>query len=419
MVNRNFILGIDGIPFELMDSLSDKGIMPNFKELKRSYYFKEMKSSIPHISSVSWSSIITGKNPGEHGIYGFSHLIPKTYSLSYPNFNALRCKAFWHQKSDEKHVIINVPATYPAKSLNGVHIAGFVALDLDKAIYPKKYLPILKNLDYVIDIDSKLAHKQSKDILFDELLKVLDLRKKVYHFFWNKLVWNNFMVVITSSDRFGHFLWDTYKDSKNQWHSRSLQFFQKIDDFIGDIKNKLKEHDNFIILSDHGMEEIKLAMNLNTYLEQEGFLKISEKHKNYNRILKGTKAFVLDPGRVYLNKKGFFPNGSVSNQEEKDIIEELKKALYDLNYKKQKVIKTVYDKTEIYSGEYIDLAPDLVVLENSGFRPKGVIGKDEIFEKDIFPGMHNDNAFLFINKNIDLKKPTVQDVVPLLEGDYE
>ena len=123
----------------------------------------------------------------------------------------------------------------------------------------------------------------------------------------------------------------------------NTEFFQKIDDFIGDIKNKLKEHDNFIILSDHGMEEIKLAMNLNTYLEQEGFLKISEKNKNYNRILKGTKAFVLDPGRVYINKKGFFPNGSVSNQEEKDIIEDLKKALYDLNYKKQKVIKNLYD----------------------------------------------------------------------------
>ena len=76
MMNRNIILGIDGVPFELMNSLSQKGIMPNFKELKDSYYFKEMKSSIPHISSVSWSSIITGKNPGEHGIFGFSELIP-------------------------------------------------------------------------------------------------------------------------------------------------------------------------------------------------------------------------------------------------------------------------------------------------------------------------------------------------------
>ncbi|MFX0105922.1 MAG: alkaline phosphatase family protein [Candidatus Hodarchaeota archaeon] len=416
MKNRNIILGIDGIPFELMNSLSDKGIMPNFKELKKSFYFKEMKSSVPHISSVSWSSIITGKNPGEHGIFGFTELIEGTYSLCYPNFNALKSKAFWHQANEKKHIIINVPATYPAKSLNGVHIAGFVALDLEKAVYPKTYIPDLKQLEYIIDIDSSLAHKQSKDILFDELIRVLEIRKNTYEFFWNKLNWDNFMIVITSTDRFGHFLWNTYSDPNNKWHSRALQFFQKIDDFIGDLNDKLKENDNFIILSDHGMEETKQNMNLNTYLEQEGFLILSEKHKNYNRITKGSKAFVLDPGRVYLNKKGRYPNGSISKIEEKEIIEELKKIFYDLKYQNQNVIKKIYEKKDIYIGKYIDKAPDLVVLENPGFNPKGAIGKKSIFEDDNFSGMHNDSAFLFVNKNINLKTPKVQDVAGLIGG---
>ena len=416
MKNRNILLGIDGIPFELMDSLSDKGIMPNFKELKNSFYFKEMKSSIPHISSVSWSSIITGKNPGEHGIFGFSELIEGTYSLSYPNFNALKSKTFWHQQNEKKHVIINVPATYPAKNLNGVHIAGFVALDLEKAVYPKTCIPSLKKLDYVIDIDSSLAHQQSKDILFDELMKVLEIRKKTYHFFWDKLSWHNFMIVITSSDRFGHFLWNTYADSDNKWHSKAIQFFQKIDDFIGDMMDRLKENDNFIILSDHGMEETKQNMNLNTYLEQEGFLKLSDKHKNYNRITKDTKAFVLDPGRVYLNKEGKYPNGSVVKSEEKDIIEDLKSIFYDLKYQNQKVIKKVHEKKEIYNGANVDKAPDLVILEQPGFCPKGGIGKTSIFERANLPGMHNDSAFLFVNKKISLESPTVQDVVGLIGG---
>jgi predicted AlkP superfamily phosphohydrolase/phosphomutase len=416
MANRNIILGIDGIPFELMNSLSDKGIMPNFNELKKSFCFKEMKSSIPHISSVSWSSIITGQNPGEHGIYGFSELIPNTYSLCYPNFNALKCKAFWHQKPKDKHIIINVPATYPARSLNGIHIAGFVALDLEKAIYPKNYISILKELNYVIDVNSSLAHKQSKSILFDELIRVLEIRKKVYRYLWKDINWQNFMIVITSTDRFGHFLWNTYSNSENELHSRAIQFFQQIDDFIGDIKNKLKEHDTFIILSDHGMEDIKQIMNLNTYLEQEGFLKLSDVHKNYNRIVEGTKAFVLDPGRVYINKKGIYPNGSVSKSEEKDVIEELKTLFYDLKYKKQRVIKIIHERNEIYSGNSLDNAPDLVVLEHPGFQPKGGIRKREIFEKGNMPGMHNDSAFLFINKNINLKEPRVQDILALLEG---
>ena len=72
--NRTIVIGIDGVPFGLLDDLTEKGIMPNFAELKGGDegVFTPMKSSIPDISSVSWSSVITGKNPGEHGIYGFT-----------------------------------------------------------------------------------------------------------------------------------------------------------------------------------------------------------------------------------------------------------------------------------------------------------------------------------------------------------
>ena len=104
MIKRNVILGIDGVPFELMDNLSNKGFMPNFKELKKENTFKLMKSSIPHVSSVSWSSIITGKNPGEHGIYGFSEIIKNTYSLNFPNFNALKSKPFWYREPKNRNI---------------------------------------------------------------------------------------------------------------------------------------------------------------------------------------------------------------------------------------------------------------------------------------------------------------------------
>ena len=76
-------------------------IMPNFKELQKNGQFQKMESSIPEISSVSWSSIITGKNPGEHGIFGFTDMIPNSYTISFPNYNNLKEKPFW-QKIKEK-----------------------------------------------------------------------------------------------------------------------------------------------------------------------------------------------------------------------------------------------------------------------------------------------------------------------------
>lgn len=414
MKTRNVILGLDGVPFQLMKDLSNKDIMPNFKDLSKEFTFRKMQSSIPHISSVSWSSIITGQNPGEHGIFGFTDIIENTYSLRFPNFNALKSKPFWQKDPNKTSVIINVPSTYPAKELNGIHISGFISLDLEKAVYPREYISKLKNLNYEIDIDSKLAHQQSKNVFIDELFRVLDIRKKTFDILWNEFKWDNFMPVITGTDRFGHFLWHIYENKSNEYHHRIIQYFKKIDNIIGELYKKLNENDTFIILSDHGMERINKSVNLNTFLHKEGYLDLSDDFKRYNRITKKTKAFILDPGRVYLNKKNKYPNGSVLKNEEKSILENLKTLFYDLKFENYRVIKKVYEKEEIYSGKMINNAPDLVIVENNGFQPKGAIGKTELFEEDIFSGKHNDSAFIFINRDINIHKPSVEDVIGLL-----
>ena len=63
--------------------------MPNLEKLKQDGILKRMTVSIPDNSAVSWSSIMTGENPGEHGIFGFTDLIPNTYTLRFPNSNNL------------------------------------------------------------------------------------------------------------------------------------------------------------------------------------------------------------------------------------------------------------------------------------------------------------------------------------------
>ena len=63
----------------------------------------------------------------------------------------------------------------------------------------------------------------------------------------------------------------------------------------------------------------------------------------------------------------------------------------------------------------LDHAPDLVLVENKGFQLKASIGKEDVFSRpSSFSGMHNESAFIFINKYIELNNPTVTDVVGLL-----
>jgi len=418
--NRTVIIGIDGVPYNLMKNLSDKDVMPNFKELRKEGIFTEMSSSIPEISSVSWSSIITGKNPGEHGVYGFTSLIKGTYTLSFYHFKSLKAPTFWQRDMSKKYVIVNVPSTYPAQEINGLLISGFVSPDLEKAVYPPSFLEKLKNLNYKIDIDSEKGHK-SQRLLFKELFETLELRRKIFELLWEEIPWNIFMIVLTGTDRLGHFLLDAYENKNHEYHNEFLKFFSQIDEFIGDINSKLRENDSLIILSDHGMETIKTNVNVNTYLANEGYLTLGDNpKKGYNNIQNGTKAFALEPGRIYINKAGKYPRGCVKKGDEDKLIEELIDLFTHLKRNGEKVIKKVYRKEEIYHGAYVEDAPDLVLLPNSGYNLKTSLFKKELFEEDSFAGKHTqEDAFLYIknrdNLSIVPEKPSVEDVTTILD----
>ncbi|MFO0730650.1 MAG: alkaline phosphatase family protein [Nitrospiraceae bacterium] len=78
-------IGLDGVPSSLLQEYMDQGILPGFREITgRGYRLHQMQVSIPEISSTCWTSFMTGVNPGEHGIYGFMDLRPRSYQLFSP-----------------------------------------------------------------------------------------------------------------------------------------------------------------------------------------------------------------------------------------------------------------------------------------------------------------------------------------------
>lgn len=420
MKKRTVIIGIDGVPFHLIDTLSADGVMPYFQTLKEEGVFTKMRSSIPEISSVSWSSIITGKNPGEHGIYGFTELIPHTYTLSFPHFGKLKSPPFWGREGE--FVVINVPSTYPAAPLNGVLVSGFISPDLEKAVYPPEYVDTLKTFDYKIDADTRKARK-SPMVLFKELFEALESRVRTYQYFWEKIDWDVFMIVFTGSDRLEHFLWHAYEDETHEYHKKFLEFFVKVDECIKDIGERLGKSDGLIMLSDHGMEKTTHNVNINCYLEEKGFLtRGTNPKRGYSNIQEGTKAFALDPGRIYINKRGKYPSGGVNPQEEKGLLQELTSMFESLAKDGTNVIKKVYAKDEIYHGQYTEYAPDLVLLPGKGFNLKGGILPERVFDTDVLSGKHTqEDAFLYV-KSDDVtvpEYPSVEDVVPLLNSIME
>lgn len=416
---RSIAIGLDGVPFGLLKSLAETGVMPNTKEIILGGVFRRMQSSIPEVSSVAWSSIITGKNPGEHGIFGFTDLYPNSYRLSLPNFNDLKSPPFWNMIAG-KSIIINVPSTYPAKEMNGVHIAGFVSIALEKSVYPKSLIPKLKELDYRLDVDSEKAQVSIESFL-DDLDKTLKARIQTYRYLWDSQDWRVFMLVFTGTDRLMHFLWDAYEDQEHKYHKDFLDHFRKIDEVVGEINARIGKEDLLIMLSDHGFERLNKNICINYFLKKEGFLKLKENREpNLSDVDYSTKAFALDPARIYINLKHKYPRGSVNIQSKERILKELEVLFSSLEIDNKKVIRNIYRKEEIYSGPLTAQAPDLVLVGNQGFNLKAKIDVATLISQEIFTGKHTQpDAFLLINKNFSKntlpEKFSVSDVIRIVE----
>ena len=415
---RIVIIGLDGVPFGLLKDLSERGIMPNTKDIVLKGTFKRMQSSIPEVSCVAWSSIITGVNPGEHGIFGFTDLFPNTYNLRFPNFTNLQIPPFWTQVHG-RSVIMNVPSTYPVVEMNGVHISGFVSIDIEKSVYPRSLITELQKLDYRLDVDSEKAHK-SIELFLSDLDKTFGARVRAYRYLWDNQDWQAFMLVFTGTDRLMHFLWDAYEDQSHKYHKDFLEHFQKIDEVIGEIIANLSEGDLLVILSDHGFERIDREIYVNAFLKTEGFLELSAgKDPNLENIDYNTKAFALDPARIYINLKDRYPCGSVDEKDREKILRDLEDSFNSLEVNGRKVVRNTYRKEDIYSGPFLEEAADLILVGNQGFNLRANIKTDKLEGKSIFTGKHTqDNAFLLlvgIDEDTIPERPTVCDVRGVME----
>lgn len=321
------VVGIDGVPYELLRDLAQRGVMPNMKRLIEKFGLKKTRAPLPEVSSVSWTSFMTGMNPGEHGIYGFMELNRDNYSYTFPSFPNLPAEPVWEVigKRGKRSVIINLPNTYPARPLNGLLVSGFVALDLGKSVYPPSFLPLLQALDYRVDVDTSVG-KSDKKLLLKDLNDTLDVRYDFCKRVEKKEKWDLFFFIITGTDRLHHFLFDAWEDSGSPYHRGFLDYYRRVDEIIGELTGRMEKAGiPFIILSDHGFTRVKQEVYLNKYLKEWGYLNLGDDGpKKLKDMTEETKIFALDPSRLYIHLEGKYKRGRVKRQDYERLREEVK-----------------------------------------------------------------------------------------------
>jgi len=417
--NRACVIGLDGVPYGMIVDLARRGVMSTMARLMDLGKLHQMKASLPEISAVSWTNFMTGTNSGTHGVFGFTDFKPKSYEIRFPNFLDVKVPTIWDKlgAKGKRSIVINQPSTYPARKIEGALVSGFVALELAKGVWPMSYRAALEQMGYQIDVDTVKA-RESPAVLWQELTKTMAGRQKALNFFWEE-PWDYFQFVITGTDRLHHFLWKAYEDRAHPSHQNFLDFYRHIDRLIGKIIASYHKLTNtyagFYILSDHGFTGIVQEVYLNVWLQKNGYLKFAKPEPGgLDDITARSKAFALDPNRIYLNLKNKFPKGTVERKKRRALREEIAGKLRKLDYHGRKVVREVFFAEDVYSGPLLGKGPDLIVVGEPGFDMKGSVRKKEIFGRPGLQGMHTwDDAFFWAVEDLgdDL---AIEDVAPVI-----
>ena len=407
MDTKTFVLGIDGVPYSFLKKLFDDGKMPFLADFSQKNHAKRMDSVYPTISSVAWTSYMTGTNPAGHNIFGFIDRIPNPLQMTINTGTERKARTFFESLSEQgkKVISINVPMTYPPFKVNGILVSGFLCPDIEKVSYPKDFCEYLKKKNYCIDVDAFIA-RESRKTFMQKILQTLDNRFEIAFDLMDKEQWDFFQLHIMETDRLFHFFWDSI-DNQTEFSADTYTFFEKLDSHIKNLYDKLPEGSRLLILSDHGFCGVKYEVQLNAWLEQKGLLKFNPgAQKSLNSIHPDTICYSLLPGRIFLNLKNREQSGQIDTSDYDTIRNKIKEQLQTLTDPKtnETVVDKIFLREEIYDGRFIEQAADIIVHPKNGYDLKSKLDSPEIFTNSIINGMHTyDDAFI-CGLNIDTSK---------------
>jgi len=413
------IIGLDGVPPELVfDVWRDE--LPNLRGLAEGGIWGPLESTIPPITVPAWASMMTGKSPGELGIYGFRNRRSYSYEeLGITTSRSIKEEAAWDavSKGGERAIVVGVPPSYPPKPLNGCVISCFLTPD---ARSPYAYPPSLKGEierlvgEYPFDVRN--FRTDDKGYLEDQLYEMSRKHFEVVRYLLADKEWDFFMFMEIGPDRVHHGFWKYFDPKHVKYRPGSpygdvaINYYRYLDGEIGKVLSLLDDDTAVMVVSDHGAKRMDGGICFNEWLMREGYLKLLREPDGISRIKpedidwRNTTAWGEGGyyGRLFLNVKGREPEGTIAPSDYEGVRDELIRKLEDLGDENGRPIGTkAYRPEELYR-ECRNIPPDLIVhFGDLYWRSIGSVGWDTIWvhENDTGPddANHSQHGIFILN----------------------
>jgi len=457
---KTLVIGLDGATFSVLDPLIEQGVMPFLKSFMAEGVCAGLRTIIPPLTPPAWTSLMTGRTPGQHGVFDFFHMESDgSRHIRFFNSNDVQCDTIWSLASGQglRVTTINFPAMFPAPRISGHVIPGWVPWkQLRLACWPEglfdrlKALPGFNQRELAMDI--KLEEKATEGCSsYDEYGPWVDLhtrREQNLFDILNHLVREEpselTAILFDGVDKLQHLCWrflrpqdDRPLETEQELRLREvcIDYFRKLDGLLEKICALAGPEATVVMASDHGFGPTYEVFHINTWLEQHGYLAWSEAARSHDTqgALLGvgqvarhtwmldwnrTKAFATTPtsNGIYIlvnrdgNSPGVQPSEYLSFRQQ--LIDDLR-AFRD-PASGEAIVTGIWTREEAFSGPHSEAAPDLTLMLRDG----GLVGilpaAGPLSRRPVMGGAHRPVG-IFAAKGPELRRGLMADELSILD----
>lgn len=402
---RVFVIGLDCAAPELVfDQWRDQ--LPTFARLMDEGVYARLESCTPPITVPAWMSMLTSKDPGQLGVYGFRNRVEHNYKeTAVANSTYIKEPVVYDVLGQhDKHVVmVGIPCSYPPRPVNGEMVTCFLTPGLQSQFtYPPELRDEVLTVvpDYMFDVRD--FRTDNADYLLKQIYQMTDRRFRLVRHLMEAKPWDFFMFVEMGTDRIHHGLWK-YMDPQHRKHpgpnpfQHSIrEYYRYLDGQIAGLLSRLDDNTTVLVVSDHGAKRMDGGICVNDWLIREGYLVLKNKPQGIVNLDKceidWERTRVWGAGgyyaRIFFNVRGREPQGCVDPADYETLRSELSAKLEALPDDQGRPMGTRVARPEWTYRAVNNIAPDLIVLFGDLlWRSVGTVGNGSIytFENDTGP----------------------------------
>lgn len=403
---RLLVIGLDCAAPELVfEAWRDE--LPTLRSLIEHGAHGRLESCIPAITVPAWACMMSSRDPGQLGVYGFRNRADRSYDgMVTATARAIGAPRLWDLLGQAgKHVgVIGVPQTYPVAPVHGELVSCFLTPSArSNFTHPPELKAQIADWvegEFLMDVPN--FRSEDKAAILRNIYRMAEQHFTVCKRLLASQPYDFFMTVDMGVDRIHHGFWKEMDPRHPRYQPGSpfasaiRNYYRFVDGQIAELLGLIDDDTIVLIVSDHGGKAMLGGVCLNEWLIREGYLVLHEPPERPAPLERcqvdwaRTRAWGSGGyyGRIFLNVAGREPQGNVPAAEYERLRDEIAAGLAALPDHTGQPMGTRAFKPEAIYREVRGVAPDLIVyFGDLDWRSIGTVGTGSLysFENDTGP----------------------------------